>query len=273
MYFGTIEPSTPRACPVCNTDRHAAFLQEGAWRLVRCSACPMVFLLNPPAYESLVEEHAWEASKSQERAERVKREPTLHWMQSRMKPLRRRLRPDRLRDLAESFGFAGRVLDVGCGTGSRTLKKLPAGITPFGVEIEPGPAAEADRRFRERGGYAVTAPVSEGLARFDDASMDASLAYAYFEHETQPGPVLAGLARVLKPGAPLILKTPNFGSVNRRIRGRRWCGYRWPDHVNQFTPRTMADLLGRHGFEVARSTLRDHLPTSDNLWMVARRAA
>lgn len=247
-------------------------MQEGSWNLVRCAACPMVYLANPPAYEALTEDHAWEASKTSEREKRVKREPVLHWAQARIKPLRQRLRPDRLRDLAVRFGFAGNVMDVGCGTGSRTLKKLPEGITPFGVEIEPGPAAEAHRRFEKLGGRVESAPATEGLARFDAESMDASLAYAYFEHEVNPGPVLQSLARVLRPGAPLIIKTPNHGCINRSVRGARWCGYRFPDHVNQFTPATMADLLTRNGFEVARSKWLDHPPVSDNLWLVARRA-
>lgn len=265
------DAAAARACPVCDHPRHTIFLQEMAWRLVRCVACRMVYLHNPPGDAALVEEHAWEASKRKERDTRVKREPWLHGLQAAVSPLRMRLRPDRLRDLAVAYGFAGRVLDLGCGTGSRTLKKLPDGITPFGIEIEPGPASEADRRFRERGGHAVTAATLEGLESFADGSMDASLAYAYFEHETRPGPVLVRLARVLKSGAPLILKTPNFASLNRWIRGRRWCGYRFPDHVNQFTPTTMRSLLERSGFEVSRSGFLDHPPTSDNLWLVARR--
>lgn len=68
----------------------------------------------------------------------------------------------------------------------------------------------------------------------------------------------------------MILKLPNYASWNRMIRGKRWCGYRFPDHVNYFTPRALRRILELNGFEVAWFRWRDRLPTSDNMWCVAR---
>ena len=30
------------------------------------------------------------------------------------------------------------------------------------------------------------------------------------------------------------VRVPNFGSVNRIVMGRKWRGFRYPDHVNYF---------------------------------------
>ena len=256
---------------MCGNKAARPVLEEGPSVVGRCTGCGMVYLSNPPPDAALAEEHAWEGSMDREKRARRRDEPVLHWLHDRLKPVKRRVRVDRLSRLVAAYGFDGRVLDLGCGTGHRSVKKLPPTAVPFGIELEPGPCRKAAEAFAARGGVAHCAPVLEGLNRFDDGSIDAALAYAYLEHETRPGPVLRALSRVLVPDAPLIIKVPNYASVNRHLRGRRWCGYRLPDHVNYFTPRTLGMLLETSGFRVVRSGLFDHLPTSDNLWMVARR--
>jgi len=44
-----------------------------------------------------------------------------------------------------------------------------------------------------------------------------------------------------------------YACLARQLRGRRWCGYRWPDHVNYFTPETLGSFLRTHGFEPIES--------------------
>jgi hypothetical protein len=83
---------------------------------------------------------------------------------------------------------------------------------------------------------------------------------------------LTKLRRKLKSGGALIVKVPNFACWNRLVRGARWCGLRFPDHVNYFTPRTLWDMLKRAGFRVARFSLRDRFPLSDNMWVLCRTA-
>ena len=71
----------------------------------------------------------------------------------------------------------------------------------------------------------------------------------------------------------MIVKVPNYASFNRRIRGRRWCGYRFPEHVNYFTPDTLTAMLEQCGFAIERCNLSDRFPLNDNLWVIARKAA
>ena len=77
----------------------------------------------------------------------------------------------------------------------------------------------------------------------------------------------------MRDGARLIVKVPNFASWNRRLRGDAWCGFRFPDHVNYFTPETLTLLLRETGFRVARFGVFDRLPTSDTMWLVAEAAS
>ncbi len=95
---------------------------------------------------------------------------------------------------------------------------------------------------------------------------------AYLEHEREPAAVLAETWRVLKPAGCVLIKVPNYGCWNRPVRGSRWCGYRFPDHVNYFTPRSLRRVLEDNAFVVARCGWFDRLPTNDNMWLVARKA-
>jgi hypothetical protein len=67
------------------------------------------------------------------------------------------------------------------------------------------------------------------------------------------------------------VKTPNFASLNRRAMGMRWSGFRFPDHVNYFTPATLSEIARRTGFR-AQYGWGDRNPTSDSLWGVLRAA-
>ena len=56
--------------------------------------------------------------------------------------------------------------------------------------------------------------------------------------------------------------------MGRHLRGPRWCGYRWPDHVNYFTPATLQRMAEAAGLRVARMNALDRSPLSDSLYAV-----
>jgi hypothetical protein len=65
------------------------------------------------------------------------------------------------------------------------------------------------------------------------------------------------------------MKTPNYASLNRRLMGMRWSGFRFPDHVNYFTPATLRELARRAGFSTHYGPT-DRNPISDSLWGLLR---
>ena len=68
----------------------------------------------------------------------------------------------------------------------------------------------------------------------------------------------------LTPGGVAVIKVPNYGSLNRRLMGARWCGFRFPDHVNYFDKASLTRLARDAGFEVEIPFMRS-LPTDDNM--------
>jgi SAM-dependent methyltransferase len=169
-----------------------------------------------------------------------------------------------------------RVLDVGCASGQKALRiaakmrgEHGVAVEPIGIEVSDVLAHHAQRNLAEYGGYAIHAPAIEGLQRIEDGSIDLIILSSYLEHEVLPLEALRGCAAKLAPAGRIIIKVPNFASLNRRVRGSRWCGFRYPDHVNYFTPATLKLSVKRAGLAVVRMNLLDRLPTNDNMWLIA----
>lgn len=160
----------------------------------------------------------------------------------------------------------GRWLTWAAGTVPRA--KLGPRFTPCGVEISGELAAQAQARLQDRDGTVVTAPSLDGLAQFPDNHFTGALLRSYLEHEMNPLPVLRELRRALAPSGIAIIKVPNYGSLNRRVMGARWCGFRFPDHLNYFTPTSLRRVVEDSGLNVRRFGLMDRLPTGDNMWMI-----
>ncbi|MEK6238343.1 MAG: class I SAM-dependent methyltransferase, partial [Planctomycetales bacterium] len=265
-----------RVCPHCSDDNHAApplpFSRDG-WNLKQCGSCEFIYLENPPSYDELVSDRAWMQEYAARKKERRKRNPLLRAVKSSFRACRKKLFPfDKEIQLVRQYAQDGRLLDVGCGWG-KTLRKLGGDVVPFGIEIGAEAAGEAHAYADSRGGQVIQADALSGLRAFNKRFFDAVLMHAYLEHETQPRPVLGQVARVLRPGGHLIIKVPNYASWLRSLLGSRWSGFLLPDHVNYFTPESLRSMVGLYPLEIVRCNLLDRLPTSDNMWLIARKPA
>lgn len=263
-----------RACPLCGEDRNTrdtlAYSQP-PWKLKKCGRCELVFLENPPGNSHLEDTFAWERTSQRERQRRREGSRGQRWLKGLAEQARKALRRESksLRFIRDC-GAGGAFLDVGCGAGV-LLANLPGGWKPYGIEVSRVLAAAAYHRVRPHGGQVVQGPASEAVEWLPHNFFDCVLMRSFLEHDLFPGTTLSALRRVLKPGGSMIVKVPNFASWNRVVRGKQWCGFRFPDHVNYFTPKTITRLLASRGFAIIRSRYVDRLPTSDNLWLVARR--
>lgn len=263
-----------RVCPLCQrNNRHgrpSRYSSDG-WVIKSCARCRFVYLENPLPYEQLVAGHSWNKTFEAEQAKRQHREPVVHLLSQNWNRIRRRYFPrSKATALIRRYVKHGRLLDVGCGHGTM-LKALDDRCVPYGIEIAEKTATVSHAFASQRGGMVVHADALGGLRSFDDAWFDGVMMKSFLEHEIEPLAVLRQTARVLRPAGHVIVKVPNFSSLNRRVRGRRWCGFRYPDHVNYFTPTTIQALVTAAGLQMARFGLADRPPTSDNMWLVARR--
>ncbi len=115
-----------------------------------------------------------------------------------------------------------------------------------------------------RAGHCIHAPALEGIRTFEDGFFDGVVLRSFLEHEMHPLPLLREVRRVLKPTGAAYVRVPNFAALGRRILGRKWPGFRYPDHVNYFTRRSLEDMAQKAGLELRLlNPLR--LPFDDNI--------
>lgn len=259
---------TERSCPLCDgEDQKPRYdLSSPPWRIAECADCAFVYLANPVDYSDLVEDHAWEKSRQRGSARRREDRPLLDRSSKKTRWRLRLAGNTNARVFARVFS-GGRVLDVGCGGG----RALPEPLVPYGVEISRDLATRADYVMQRRGGHCVHAPALEGIKTFDAGFFQGVLLRSFLEHETNPLLLLHDVRRVLADDGVAYVRVPNFASVNRRVMGRKWCGFRYPDHVNYFTPDSLKRMCAEAGFAMdVQNPLR--LPFDDNIKVLLRKA-
>jgi len=278
--------TSPRHCPLLDGPGPSRRLDvaPAPWEVRRCLQTDLVFLANPPSQSSYMEEYAWEVTHARESARRRHEEPVIYAVSRATKSLRHRwLKRDKLvgmvgRIARQRGGGSLRVVDIGCSDGGlfeRLVASLPPAIAgrirPVGIEISTGLAKRADARLRRHGGRCIHASGIDGLGQMPPQGVDVVILSCVLEHELEPLRLLAACRARLAVDGVVVVKVPNYASLTRWIRGRRWCGYRWPDHVNYFTPRTLAATAHAAGMRVERMGLRDRSPLSDSLYAVLGR--
>lgn len=150
----------------------------------------------------------------------------------------------------------GRLLDVGCATGSFLSIAKERGWDCRGVEVSSFAAEKA----RARTGVEVfCGPFEE--APFPEASFDVVTMWDLFEHLPAPPDALRKVRQLLKPGGLVLVNTPNENSLIRilsrllyrgsggMIRGpidRLYHRY----HVTYFGASSLARLFEKSGLEL-----------------------
>lgn len=244
------------------------FADRDGWDIVRCSNCEMVFLGHELTYEAQQENHDWLEEYYKEGARRRERHPVLVFLSRLTKPFKPKTN-ERLLVQTLKRRKSGKLVDFGCGNGT-FLELARQRFDAVGIEMSPRSAALA--RQRNPADRILEGPLTEiATNSLPEKSFDIVTQFGYIEHEWNPRTALDAAFRVLKPGGVTLLKTPNFDSWNRRVMGADWVGYHIPAHCNYFTPRTLGAMLRQSGLEPLPQPLADRFPTSDSLWMAARR--
>lgn len=275
-----------RVCPLlerATETRRLPYAPE-PWLLRQCLETGFVYLENPPEYASFETEFAWEVTKERESQRRSAAEPWFYafrvWFRDTR--VRIRCRNRKVIDLAAAWiktqpARPIYLVELGCGNGENLLRimaMLPADVasrcSPQGVELSTQLAREADEALQTFGGACVHHHALGGIALFEEASQDLIILANFLEHEINPLPLLRLCRQKLKPDGRIVVKVPNYDCISRHIRGARWCGFRWPDHVNYFTPQTLRKMAEIAGLHVARMGIADVSPLNDNMYALLR---
>jgi SAM-dependent methyltransferase len=141
---------------------------------------------------------------------------------------------------------AGRLLDVGCGSGDWLV-----GMRGLGWSVEgTDPDIAATRAAAEQGVTAFCGFLEE--RRFPDDHFDVVCLNHVIEHLSSPLETLEECYRVLKPGGRLVVATPNTDSWSHRVFRGSWRGLEPPRHLHLFSRSSLSRAMRSAGFNDIR---------------------
>jgi len=224
-------PPVNIACPVCCGVSKLVFTKFSE-EYFRCS-CGFFFIWPRPCAEYLQNlyrkygEEYW----SDERMVKFTRSPSKSLREIRF--LRR-------------FSSAGKLLDIGCSTGSFVRAALDAGFDAEGVDISaPAVACGTKSGLPLR----CLDILNDGLGnQYDMVTMWATL-----EHLPDPIRHLRRARELLKPGGLLLVSVPNFAGITQKVIGK-WDRYVGAGHLNYFTPSVLRSTLESCGLSYRATT-------------------
>ena len=241
------ELSEFRECPVClsNESLHFCYSQDG-FEYVMCRRCQMIYtsrVLSSQAYQ-LYQENLMESEKE--------------WTSSReaINDVDKRRFFRYLKQIKKHTKI-GKLLDVGCFTGTFLECASKNGFKASGVEIHKDKAniAQSKGFLVYNGDFETVNPEST----YDVITMFESL-----EHMNNPRNAIKKAYERLNKGGIIVITVPNGNAINARVLNGHLIWLTGMGHKNMFTPSSMRYLLKENGFNLLQLRTIDS-PSLDDI--------
>lgn len=230
--------STRGTCPLCDAPNPTFHLAKFGCRMSRCSACGVVFA-DPVPDLSVVESRysiLW-----------FEREYLPSYGIDPIKPSLDHLKGRFDSELVplERFRQCGRLLDVGAGAGLLLSQAKRRGWEVHGVELSSFGPLFARTHF---GLDIIEGRLEE--AAYEDSMFDVVVLQDTIEHVPDPRSLLVEIRRILRTGGALVISTPNYDGMGRRVFGTSWGMISPYEHLALFTVESLTSALKKTGFVV-----------------------
>ena len=239
---------TVNECPVCSSTQFSPFLvckdylvSQESFAIQQCNACEFRFT-NPRPDNTTIGSY-YESEQYISHNDESNGVISVAYRTVRKYTLR-----SKLQLVNKLHQGTGRILDVGCGTGTflETCKK--GGWSIMGVE----PDRDARAISTEKLQVAVEANLSAliGAGSFDIISL-----WHVLEHMPSLSQTIPQLYELLTGAGTLLIAVPNSDSYDATYFKEYWAAYDVPRHLHHFTPSTIEPLFGQYGFRLIEQRL------------------
>jgi len=245
-------------CPVCENKNWDKVYHIGAWDIEECKTCGFAKINPMPSRdnrklcyseEEVVTRNTKKKSFSRNISRAMKRFFGKVTKRNKSEIFYNKLR--------KHLPPKSKILDIGCGDGS-FLQLAKNQFNCAGIEISEYLASLAGRidGVDIRSGNFLSTD-------FGGETYDAITLISLLEHLDDPLDALRKCFSLLNKNGILLLKTVNYGCLNRKIKKEKWTGLRPPDHVVYFTPHSLSRILEKVGFSKIKVKA---WPFNDNMY-------
>ncbi len=137
---------------------------------------------------------------------------------------------------------SGTILDVGCGTGAFLHEMKLQGWQVQG--IEPDEIARKNALTL----YQINPLEATEFNNLENNKYEAITLWHVLEHIHTLHEYMQKLHQLLTPNGKLFIAVPNYTSKDASIYKEHWAAYDVPRHLYHFSPKSMKQLLQKHGF-------------------------
>lgn len=248
-------------CPVCGSTKWKGRYAIDRWDIEECSSCGFAKIDPLPAREK----RAGCYSKEKVIERNIKQKSSLQKFSRFLKQLFGKVTGRRkgnifYNKLCKYLPSGAKILDVGCGDGA-FLMLAKNNFICTGVEISEYLASLARR---QDGIKVITGDFLD--IDFMGEKYDGITLISLLEHLDDPVQALKKYFDLLNQSGLLLIKTVNYGCLNRKIRKENWTGFRPPDHLVYFRPLNLTKLLEKIGFSKVKIS---SWVFNDNMYCIA----
>ena len=176
-----------------------------------------------------------------------------------------RLDQQLVRETLCSLLNSGKVLDIGCGTGS-LLSPLSGHFDTYGIEINAEAASAAELR-----GVQIVARDLDELSTVPE-EFDAVIACDVIEHVFSPLELVQRMLAKTTPGGYVLISTGNTDAWSWYLAGSRFWYCYLPEHISFVSPswfRHYAGLLGVQVSQIREFAYSPHYPLTGKVIRLA----
>lgn len=141
---------------------------------------------------------------------------------------------------------SGNLLDIGCGNGEFLYEMSKKNWNLYGNDTDEKALKVAK----------VLVPDSKLLAEkvtfdtYKKNNFEMVMLSHVLEHVYNPNELLSIVNNILESRGLLVIRVPNYHSLERRIFGKYWRGLEVPRHLNHFTPSSIRKLIEKSDFNI-----------------------
>lgn len=230
-------------CPVCHSNAISKALNaidytvsKESFSIWECSSCKLRFTQDIPNQDDIGPYYQAESYISHTDTRKGLVNAAYHFIRNYTIRQKRKLL-DKL-----NKGKKGKVLDIGAGTGAFLAEMAAGGWEVLGLEPDPGARKLAGEK------YNLQFAEPGHLFKLESASVDIITLWHVLEHVHQLHEYTEQFKRLLRPGGYLLLALPNYESTDAAYYGAAWAAWDVPRHLYHFSPKSVRQLLGMHGF-------------------------